>query len=114
MFSLYEQNPENWEKLAEQGKPNLREVAKHFDRPIDMDRALGVTGAASHWHSGRNGASLGSDAMARAWLEKNTKPQEEPQAASATKMLLIVAPASVAGKLEKVAAMMGCEVTEID
>jgi hypothetical protein len=114
MFSLYEQNPKNWDNLADQGKPNLREVAKHFDRACDMDRALGINSAAAHWHAGRNSASLGSDAMARAWLEKNAKQQEEPQAVSATKMLLVVAPASVAGKLEKVAAMMGCEVTEID
>ena len=116
MKSLYEQDPTHWDKLANQGKPNLREVAKHFSRPFEMDKALGINSATSHWHNGRNGASKGSDVMAKSWLAQNTvKPNEqaEPVANTDTRMLLIVATPDQAAKIEKIAALIGAEVTDV-
>jgi len=122
MQSLYEQNTENWDRLAKTGKPNLREMAKHFHHSIDMDRALGLNNCAHHWNSGRNGASKGNDLLAKHWLERNVndaKPSVEDQLAEAvlkleqTRMLLIVATPDQATKIEKIAVLIGAEVTDV-
>ena len=122
MKSLYEQNPTHWDKLAENDRKNLREMAKHFSRAFQMDRALGLIGAASHWHAGRNGAFKTSDLLAADWLEKNVnndKPSVEDPLVEATanfegtRMLLIVATPDQAAKIEKIAALIGAEVTDV-
>ena len=116
MKSLYEQNPTNWDNLAKQVKPNLREVAKLFSQASEMDKALGLTGASSHWHAGRNGAWKSSDFVAASWLEKNTVQHQLPEATAkfeGTRMLLIVATPDQAAKIEKVAALIGAEVADV-
>ena len=114
MTSLYEQDPTHWDKLAAQGKTNLREVAKHFERPTDMDKAMGIVGAAAHWHTGRNGATIASDGLAKMWLYENATPAaaEAPKGTD-TRMLLIVATPDQAAKIEKIAALIGAEVTDV-
>ena len=123
MKSLYEQNPKNWDKLAAAGRPNLREMAKKFHRAIDMDKALGLNNATSHWHTGRNGAGSAIDQLAMYWLERNAKGlgQLEPaqgdlykhQPSTDTRMLLIVATPDQAAKIEKIVALIGAELTDV-
>lgn len=113
MTSLYEQNPENWDKLADSGKPNLREMAKHFQHPIDMDRALGLNNCTHHWNNGRNGASKGNDLLAKHWLDQQKAQPEAEPIKTTPRMLLIVASAESAAKIEKIAVMIGAEVTDV-
>ena len=116
MKSLYEQDPTNWDILAKSGKPNLREVAKHFSRFSDMDQALGVVGAAAHWHAGRNGAWRTTDRRAADWLKENAGKRQLSEGvvkSGQSQMLLIVATSEQATKIKKVAALIGAEVTDV-
>ena len=122
MQSLYEQSAENWDKLAQSGRPNLREMAKHFYHPSEMDRELGLNNCAHHWNNGRNGATKGNDLLAKHWLEHNAKDAKssvENQLVETvakfeeTRMLLIVATPDQAAKIEKIVALIGAEVTDV-
>lgn len=111
MKTLYEQNPESWEKLARAGKPSLGEMAKHFHLAGEMDTALGLNGAAGKWLSGANGATSISEAKAAAWLESR-QIKEQPEKSGAVTFLCI-ADAATFAKAEKVLGLLGCEVVEI-
>lgn len=114
-MTLYEQNPAAWDKIAASGAPNLAIMARYFLKPSEMDAALGYTKAVGNWV--RRGGSFRSctDKTAQLWLASNVKvaaPAPKPAAASGV-MLLIVCPDGIAPKIERIAAMMGCEVTDI-
>jgi hypothetical protein len=116
MQSLYEQNPEAWEKLAREGKPSLGKMARHFYTAADMDKALGFDKAVAHWLRMRNGANFTSERRAAEWLACRAVAPAA-QAASAIPapdgvVLLVVCPGDKADKVRRVLAMMGCEVDE--
>jgi len=133
MRSLYEKNPENWDKLARFGYPEFRELAKHFSRNIDLDEALNPDGRrlSSHWGRGNNMPSLKSVAAARKLLEKmqgdkmnkNTpdlwtannrvEAKEIPVPPEVKQMVLVAGPEASLKKLENIAKMLGCEVVDV-
>lgn len=111
--SLYEQNPAAWEKLRKEGKPHLADIAKHFNKCADLNRAIDVAGA-SHWLAGRNSANMKSDLAAKRWLEGQlTSKSPEPQAKPVVNLFLVSCPDGKADKVRKVLEMMGCEVVEV-
>jgi hypothetical protein len=115
MQSLYEQNPEAWEKLAREGKPSLGKMARHFYTAADMDKALGFDKAVAHWLRMRNGANFTSERRASEWLaDRVVAPaaQAIPTPAPDGVVLLVVCPGDKADKVRRVLAMMGCEVDE--
>lgn len=134
--SLYDQRPANWNLIAAYA-PALAEMAKHFSRGVDMDRALGLNGAASNWHCARSRASVRSNELAQEWLtlrrmraERNAKPPAslydpallpEPAPTPAPSptanlvsaegdMLLVVCPPAKREKVQRMLSLMGCEV----
>lgn len=122
MQTVYEMHKEGWDRLAKNGRPALAEMARHFNQIAHMNEALGYAGAVKHWVTGRNGASHAAELSARRWLDLNVKAgiaSAEPVAKplpltpSAGKLFLVAAPESIAAKVEKVLAMLGCDVTEV-
>jgi len=113
--SLYDQAPATWDNIAASGRPSVRDMAKHFTRCIDMDRAFGFNNAASHWLSGRNMPSNATERLASAWLRapRVTEPEAKPEPKHETAaLLLVVCPLDAKAKAKRVLAMLGCEVLE--
>lgn len=111
-MSLYSINKEAWDKVADAGGECLREMAKHFTRCSDMDRALGFRNASASWHGGRGRPSSDANRRARAWLQaKDAKA--DPQFKETGDLLLVACPPGMAEKAKRVLAVIGCDVTEI-
>jgi hypothetical protein len=133
MRSLYDKNPESWDKLARFGHPEFRELAKKFSRYIDLDHALSPEGkkVSAGWGRGRYMPSVNSIVAARNLLEKiqgdqmnNITPdlwtannrveaKEIPAPPEAKQMVLIAGPEASLKKLENIAKMLGCEVVDV-
>jgi hypothetical protein len=133
MRSLYEKNPENWDKLARFGHPEFRELAKRFSRYSELDQALSSEGkkVSSGWGGGRYMPSVNSIVAARNLLEKiqgkqmnkNTpdlwtannrvEAKEIPVPPEAKQMVLVAGPEASLKKLENIAKMLGCEVVDV-
>lgn len=133
MKSLYEKNPESWDKLARFGHPEFRELAKRFSRYSDLDKAISPEGKkiSSGWGSGRYMPSVNSIIAARNLLEKIQGEQMKkntpdlwsadtqvevnapPALPDATQMILIAGPEASLKKLENISKMLGCEVVDV-
>ena len=120
MKSLYDKEPANWDKIAEFGYPEFREVAKSFARYNHMDDALGLVKASGKWAKGLGMPSMQSAKAARTFLEakKSGTLVDVPQKAAKPKqtesqMILISGPDQALKKLEGIAKMLGCETVEI-
>jgi hypothetical protein len=122
-ISLYDQYPAALDAIAAAGKPSIREVAKRFARPVDMDRALGLDGLTAHWVAGRNNASAKSEARCREWLLANPlgapahKPAHQfapkPASQPATSMVLVVCAPEVKTQLDKLSRVLGFEMVDV-
>tara|TARA_A100000171_G_C2140623_1_gene155929 strand:- start:23349 stop:23711 length:363 start_codon:yes stop_codon:yes gene_type:complete len=117
---------EGWDNLARNGQPALAEMSRHFHKIAHMDQALGYAGAIKHWVSGKNRASPAAELSARRWLDLNIKSAPAPEKPitkgappapkeipASGKLFLVAAPLGVSDKVERVLAMLGCEVTEV-
>jgi hypothetical protein len=131
MRSLYEKNPESWDKLARFGHPEFRELAKKFSRYSDLDRAISPEGKkiSSGWGSGRYMPSVNSIVAARNLLEKiqgeqmskntpdlwttNNRIEAKEIPPEVKQMVLIAGPEASLKKLENIAKMLGCEVVDV-
>jgi len=112
-MNLYEDHKTAWDALAKAGKPSLGEMAKHFKRATEMDAALDLNNAASHWAAGRNGATMSSERAAAAWLERNAKPAPTPIATSQGRVLMVVCNDATAERAMKMLGILGCEVVDV-
>jgi hypothetical protein len=111
-MTLYEQNPAAWDRIAASGKPALVAMAKLFDTVESMDRALGATKAAYHWHTGRNTASMTYDRRARLWLDAQAPaPASTPKATETVYM--VICPAAKSETVARVLRALACEVVEM-
>lgn len=110
MTTVYDAHREQCERLAKNGRTAVAEIAKHFDLPAKIDRALGLHGAAAHWYSGRNGVSNIAEAACQQWLNANVRKAE---IAAPADLLLVTCPPGAAAKAAKVLAVLGCEVVEV-
>jgi hypothetical protein len=116
MTTLYEQNPQAWDNLAARGRKNLREMAKHFSACPEMDRALGLSGAACHWLAGRNSARMATDFSAGAWLRENVAkaaPEDVRAADQSATLFLVSTQNGNAERARKLLELIGCEVVEV-
>ena len=114
MKTLYEQNPEAWDKIAASGFPSVREVAKKFYKPSEMNKALGYVNGAQHWLSGRNNAASRAERAAKAWLASSGSPAPVVKpAADQSATFLCICDKTTAAKVQKVLALMGCEFVEV-
>jgi hypothetical protein len=113
-MNLAEQYPEACAKLIADGRPAIAEMAKHFTDARTMSLALGYDpSAAGHWLNGRKNASLPSNANAAAWLLANPpKPPEPPKPSEGT-VLMCVCPPGKSASVQRMLAMVGCEVVEV-
>jgi hypothetical protein len=115
MQTLYDQYKPAWDRISTT-HPNLALMARHFRTRPEMERALGYsTGVIIKWMSGDNAASRDSEFRAEKWLAERASPAPVKQAAPASAALLLVACPSpdIAAKVQRVLAMLGCEVTEV-
>ena len=137
MTSLYDQEPENWEKLRAKGRTALAEMAKHFDVANDMDRALGTVNCVRNWMQGKI-ANISAERLAEIWLKQNgdnpppqqrmaldfepaaspaiIEPQPEPDQttlAQESKLMIITGKPEALAKVKRVLAMIDCEVEPV-
>lgn len=118
--TLYEKNTVDWAAIGVYW-PRLAEMACYFtDRP-SMERALGYgPSVISKWVAKRGGISREAERRADVWLD-NYGTAAEPKraletpypAAGTASMFLIVCPAGSEAKVQRVLALMGCEVTDV-
>lgn len=114
--TLYEANQTVCDDLARRGYTAIAEMAKHFCHSSEMSRALGFdNSAASNWLRGKNRPEWKSNEKANDWLVQNaTKPLAIPTpATSSATMLMVVCDNTKLEKVQKILAMIGCEVVEI-
>lgn len=116
-FTLYDIYKERMDGLADAGFPSVAEVTKHFHKAADMDRALGLLNATSHWLSGRGKPGLPSEALAKAWLKNGGKAPDHEKAADTPKsgatLYLVTCQPGTADKVARVMAMLGCDMVEV-
>ena len=118
MITLYETHQKQLDAIAARGGASIREMAKRFERSVDMDRELGfVHGTVRHWIEGTNNFARSSEACAASWLKANPTPEpqphrEQPKPTTGT-MLLVVCDNATADRAKKMLALIGCEVTEV-
>ena len=109
--------------------PNIVEMARHFESPSEMSKALGYTSAAAaKWFRLQNKPCRRSDEMARAWLadwdemSKATlelfpdkyRPILEPKPEKPNdQTFIVICPDGKSEKVARVLTMMGCEVEAI-
>ena len=116
MISLYDQNREVWDTIANNGMPEIREVAKQHTMCRHMDHVFGYKNAVAHWMAGRSKPSAASARIARVILERDAaKVDIAPTVNDATAVPLLVVSGTPAArrKLESLAKMLGCETVEI-
>ena len=116
MPTLYDQAPDNWEKLAASGYPALRDTAKLFSSSSEMDRALGLRSASQKWLRGLNGATSTSERRAREFLDarnaRSTAGNSEAQAEN-RRAIVIIATERDASKIARIARLFPAEVIEV-
>ena len=114
MKTLYEQNPEAWDLIAANRFVSVREVAKMFHKPSQMNEALGYTNGAEHWLAGRNNATNRAERAAKAWLASSGLPAPVVKpAADQSATFLCICDKATAAKVQKVLDLMGCEFVEV-
>jgi len=112
--TLYEQAPATWDALADKGFPSIRDAAKKVHTCMDLDFAVGMNGAAHHWIKGKN-ASHKAERAAAFWLHTQNNPKPPDPVAPpppAADILLVAVPAGNMAKVQRVLAVLGCEVIE--
>jgi hypothetical protein len=118
--TLAETYKENMPKLAKDF-PSIVAMAHHFTQCSDMDRALGYSGAVSHWMSLRNAPSNGSEKAASLWLRANRKdaahqhdaPSPAPIIDETPATIMAVCPRAKSEKVMRVLTMLGVECIEV-
>jgi hypothetical protein len=116
MTTLYDKHKAAWDKIAADGKPAIAEMAKRFHSADDMDDALGMRRATHHWIAGRNGVSGPMNKVAEMWLAANpaapAQLADAPAAADGA-VLMVVVDAAKSARVQKMLAVLGCEVVEV-
>lgn len=120
--SLYEKNPDIWDRIIKAGNPSIGELSKIMSRASQLDRALGVTNSAGYWIGGRTHPTAVMEARASSYIaggykpleplaKKEAKPMFEEQAA-----VVLIVKIQHASKAEGIAAFLksiDCEVVEL-
>jgi hypothetical protein len=115
MQTLYDQTKPAWDRIG-RTCPNLALMARHFHARREMEKALRYgSGVIIKWISDDAKPARESEFRAEKWLAERASPAPVKQAAPASAALLLVACPSpdVAAKVQRVLAMLGCEVTEV-
>lgn len=116
--SLYEKNPDIWDRIIKAGNPSIGELSKIMSRASQLDRALGVTNSAGYWISGRTHPTAVMEAKALAYIENDYKPVNpvaKKPASENGKVVLIVTinkPSKAAG-IAAFLKSIDCEVVEL-
>lgn len=122
MKTLAEKHPEAIERLQKIGFTGIPELCRLHYRNIDLERQLGTAGAVSKWMNLQNLPSKNMEIKARALIAELPEPKPEtkpePEIASAPitledNMLMVVCPLGSTAKVQRVLAMLGCEVEVI-
>jgi hypothetical protein len=135
--TLNEQYPQAAEFLIEHDCPALASLLSQFGRAVDLDKAIGTNGAVSKWVTRAHQPSPRMELRAQRLIRQGTHALEysgagdtappsleyggggdtAPPAAltqSDKAMFMVVCPAINSSKVQKVLAMLSCEVVEIE
>jgi hypothetical protein len=104
MQTLAEKYPEAIERLESVGFIAIAQLCHRHYRQVDMERQLGTSSAVSKWLTGEH---LPSQAM-----EERAQEVLAPTAPESN-MLMVVCPPRSEAKVQRVLAMLGCEVEVI-
>jgi hypothetical protein len=111
MITLYEQNPQQWNRLSKSGKPSLAAMAKRFHRFHEMDKALGMQNTVRKYAFGGN-ASTRTEQLAKSWLAANPE-QKLTLNPSTDAVLMVIPPAAKLDAVRRVLSALGCEVVDL-
>jgi len=111
MPTLYEQAPEQWERMKKSGFPCLAEMSKRFERYYEMDKALGVQNTVRKYANGGSSRPA-TERKAKAWLDAN-QIQSTNITAAPSGMLMVAPPPEKMDAVRRVLALLGCEVIDI-
>lgn len=124
MEKLAQQYPDAHGDIWEMGFPNLARMMEIFARQVDMDRALGTSGAVSNWCRRKNAPGQLYERRAEKYLDDLAAPPSL-QAAAVESRIVKSAPAAPSeatllvvvkgdpAKLMRVLDLMGCEAVAI-
>jgi hypothetical protein len=114
-MNLYKTHKSQWEKIREDGFPNLAEMSKYFTTAAEMNNALTYAhGTVENWVLGRNGISRSSEERAKKFLGEASQDTvvcfENP---TTTKMFVINCTLEQEAKVEKLMRMLSIEMVEV-
>lgn len=114
--TIYQQNPDAWQKIEKAGFSNLAEMARRMTSASIMDDALGYRSATSKWSRGKGMPSPDAERRARAYISgTRTTPGNvgaQPDNLGGA-LYLVACPPGSAAKVERVLGILGCDVTEV-
>lgn len=114
MKTLADKYPEVIERFETVGFTAIAALCRRHYRVIDMDRQLGTTSSVSKWLTGKNLPSHKVEERARKMLNEECSAPDAPvPAAPDDNMLMVVCPSGSSAKVQRVLAMLGCEVEVI-
>jgi DNA-binding transcriptional regulator YdaS (Cro superfamily) len=118
MTTLYDQNPQAWDRIGADGFPNLARMARLVGDKHEMADALSITPRSiEHWITGQNNITDMRERQAKKWLELAKADQVEHAPAAEVReegvVLMVACSRQAADRVQKVLAMFGCEVVEV-
>lgn len=118
MKTLAEKYPEAIDRLQKIGFTAIAKLCRLHYRNIDLERQLGTSGAVSKWLNLENLPSKNMEEKAKALIAELPEREPEPEIAPAPiapedNMLMVVCPPGSTAKVQRVLAMLGCEVEVI-
>lgn len=114
MITLYEAHQAECDMLEKRGYKNIVAMAKIMTSPSQVSRSLNgavTSGGVSKWYLGKNNPTMENERRAGDWLaSQNCQAPIAP--AAPDNVLMVVCPGNQ-DKVQKVLAMLGCEVVEL-
>ena len=113
MKTLAEKYPEAIERFESVGLDSIAALCHRHYRHIDMDRQLGTNSAVSKWLTGQHLPSRSMEERAQKVLGAVSSERDPAPIAPDNNILMVVCPPGSEAKVQRVLAMLGCEVEMI-
>jgi len=118
--TIAERLPNETMELAKKGFPNIAALARFHTTFAEIDKLLGYAGATHHWFSGGSSPQKVAERLAGIVLKTYSPkdnvaadPKHEPAQPQDDNILMVVCPPAKLEKVQKILALMGCEVEAI-
>lgn len=113
MKTLADKYPEAIERFESVGLTAIAALCHRHYRQVDMERQLGTSSAVSKWLTGEHLPSRAMEERAQEVLDAVAFEPDPVPSAPEENVLMVVCPTGSTAKVQRVLAMMGCEVEVI-